>query len=473
MSEHKQAISIIILTLISALLFLGIFLVERQLGVRFPEIFVEEPYKPANIVVNANAYLGQTQPIWKAFAQGGEEGGGVRMFEPVVPHLKKIDAQYIRIDHIYDDSFYGVVQGRNPDNTLKLDWTKLDQTVEDILASGAKPFFSLSYMPSELAPSLIDKPSNWQDWQYLVQETVNHYSQDIEDVYYEVWNEPSLTHFGAWKMYGGKDYRILYRYAVQGAQQAGNVKPFKIGGPSIPEMDTTWLRLLFDYCIANNLRLDFISWHRYHFSPDVFSNDVYWVEQLLAQPEYSRYRNIEKLITEWGATPEKDTVYSSNVSASHALAVIRQLLGRTSYIFTFEVKDGPNQGADAWGLLTHQLTGKVEEKPRYYIYDWLAEVEGSRTQVLGEGSNVKALAVQKANELEILISNYNAWGGQRESFPITINGVKDGKYRIFMQELFKQPIEQEVAIGGNSLYLNAVLDRYSVMRIKVTRIGGR
>ena len=208
-------------------------------------------------------------------AQGGEEGAGVRMLEDAVPYLKKLDLAYIRLDHIYDDGFYGVVKGRNSDGTLQLDWSKLDQTVDDILASGAKPFFSLSYMPSQLAPNIIDKPNNWSDWQFLVRETVNHYSRDIEDVYYEVWNEPSLEWFGGWKMYGNKDYRVLYRYAVLGAEQAANVKPYKIGGPSIPEMDLAWIRLLFDYCLTENLRLDFISWHRYHFSSDVFNLGYY------------------------------------------------------------------------------------------------------------------------------------------------------------------------------------------------------
>jgi len=471
--KSKQIIIIAILSIISVSLFIAIFFVQRQLKTRLPEIFVEKPYAPANITINVNNQLGQINPVWKAFAQGGEEGGGVSMIANTIPHLKKIDPHYIRLDHIYDDGFYGVVKGKNPNGTLNLDWTKLDKTVDDIVASGAKPFFSLSYMPSELAPNLIDKPNNWKDWQYLVQKTVEHYSGKYEDIYYEVWNEPSLKWFGGWKMYGSKDYRLLYRYAVLGAQQATGVKPFKIGGPSIPEMDPAWIRLLFDYCTASNLRLDFISWHRYHFSPDVFVNDVYRVENLLALPKYKRYQNIEKLITEWGPNPEKDTVYSSNVSASHALAVIRQLQDKTDYLFTFEVKDGPNQGADAWGLLTHQLTGKVEKKPRFYIYDWLADVEGNRIEVLGEGSNIKALAVQKKGEIVILISNYSPHGGQKEQFPIRINGIKDGQYRVFKQVLFKEPEERKVTVGGNGLSLQASLDKYSVMRIKVTRIGGK
>lgn len=372
----KEKIFTGILSFISLLLFTGIFWVEREIKIRAPEVFLVRPFQPADIKVNVDRSFGTLPPIWRALAQGGEEAAGVRMFEATIDFVKRLGIEYIRLDHIYDDDYYAVVKGRKEDGSLDLDWTKLDATVEDIKAIGAKPFFSLSYLPEEVGPGKIGKPNNWADWADLVKQTVAHYSKDTEDIYYEVWNEPPLEGFGGWKMYGEKDYRQLYEYAALGAQSAQGVKKYKIGGPAIPDMSEIWIRLLFDYVQAKNLPLDFISWHRYTFSPDVFIDDVYQVNVLTGQAKYKEFEDIEMLITEWGPNSEKDEIYSSNVAASHAVAVIRKMLDKVDYVFAFEVKDGPNQGAEAWGLLTHELTeGGVKEKPRFYLYDWLGELD--------------------------------------------------------------------------------------------------
>jgi len=467
----KQKIVLGFLITLSISLFIGIFWIERELKFKLPEVFLEEPFRPANITVDTQRNFGPLPGIWRALAQGGEEGGGARMLQPTVKFLQRIEPVYIRLDHIYDDDYYGVVKGRQGDG-LELDWSRLDATVEDILTAGAKPFFSLSYMPGALAESKIDKPRDWKDWQNLVKETVEHYSGRIDGVYYEVWNEPSLNWFGGWKMYGRKDYRQLYKYAVLGVESAQGVRPFKIGGPAIPEMDTTWIRLLYDFVLAENLRLDFVSWHRYSFFPQDFVNDVYQINVLANEDKYSQFAEIEKIITEWGPNSEKDAVYSGKVAASHAVATLRQLLDKISLAFVFEIKDGPDQGVEAWGLLSHELSATgIKEKPRFYLYHWLAEMKGERLAVSGEGSQIQGFAVKKNRTNYLILSNYLTQGAREESFQITFTGLEDGRYRLFQQTLFDQPEETEVQVGGGSLVLNVSLPEYSVMRVKLVQIG--
>src|SRR3990167_2858022 len=128
----------------------------------------------ANIVVDVNKTSGLFPDRWKALAQGGEESG-VRMLENVVSKLSGLYPKYIRLDHIYD--FYEVVN-RNSSGNLSFDFSKLDETVCDIYHTGAKPFFSLGYMPPTMSDdgSLIGQPKNWNEWSLLVQKTVEHYS---------------------------------------------------------------------------------------------------------------------------------------------------------------------------------------------------------------------------------------------------------------------------------------------------------
>src|SRR3989344_5707361 len=60
---------------------------------------------PANIVVDTQGVLGTLPTPWKNLAQGGEEAS--RMLEDVVPQMRALEPEYVRIDHLYD--FYQVV----------------------------------------------------------------------------------------------------------------------------------------------------------------------------------------------------------------------------------------------------------------------------------------------------------------------------------------------------------------------------
>ena len=79
------------------------------------------------------------------------------MLANVIPQTAALYPRYIRLDHIYD--YYDLVNRDNRGN-LQLNWQKLDATVCDIFHTGAKPFFSLGYMPSVLSSegSPVSKP---------------------------------------------------------------------------------------------------------------------------------------------------------------------------------------------------------------------------------------------------------------------------------------------------------------------------
>ena len=76
-----------------------------------------------------------------------------------------------------------------------------------------------------LAPNgdITGTPTDWGAYQLVIQKTVEHLSKDrgIDNVMYEVWNEPDL--FGGWKTYGPKNYLTLYSYAAHGADTKNTV----------------------------------------------------------------------------------------------------------------------------------------------------------------------------------------------------------------------------------------------------------
>ena len=390
----------------------------------------------ANIVVDVTKTSGPFPDRWKALAQGGEESG-VRMLENVVSQVSGLYPKYIRLDHIYD--FYEVVS-RDSSNNLSFNFSKLDKTVCDIYNTGAKPFFSLGYMPPTMSDdgSLIGKQKNWNEWTFLVQKTIEHYSSRetilpcgaLEnfwktDIYYEVWNEPDLETFGKWRYSGGKSYSDLYFYSVKGAQQAQNTLPFKIGGPVTTALYKNWIQKFLDFVAANNLRIDFLSWHHYSKRTNDFTDDIIKLNKWLGESsKYDRYENLPKIISEWSYDSEKNPIANTEVGAAHTVASLRNLLNaRLELAFLFEIKDGPTL---SWGILNYDGS----PKPRYQALKLLNALEGNQLIVDGEGSNVSAIASENEEKTVLILTNYDQSGRNYEAVPVVFKNLVGTSYNL-------------------------------------------
>lgn len=414
----------------------------------FPFVFFTFQYLPkagaikANIIVDVNKISGPFPYRWKALAQGGEESG-VRMLENVVPQVSELYPRMIRIDHIYD--FYNVVSRDNFGN-LKFDFSKLDETVCDIYHTGAKPFFSLGYMPLAMSEdgSLTSKPKNWNEWSLLVQKTIERYSGKKTvlpcgsfydfwktDLYYEVWNEPDLESFGKWYYSGKKSYLDLYYYSVLGAQRAADILPFKIGGPVTTALYKNWIQKFLDFVSYNNLRIDFISWHHYSKKTDDYTTDIINLNKWLAEKSYYQpYRNLPKIISEWGYDSEKNPIADTEVGAAHTLSSIRNFINANiEMAFLFEIKDGPS--GSSWGVLDY----KGRKKPRWYALQLLNKLEGNQLMVAGEGSFVKALASKNEDKIVLILTNYDQKGANFEAVPVLFKNLLPGKYKLTKTDL--------------------------------------
>ena len=420
----RLAIFIIILVITIPVLFFSFQYLSRAAPVK------------ANIMVDVKKTSGPFPDRWKALAQGGEESG-VRMLENVISQVSELYPRYIRIDHIYD--FYDVVS-RSSTGNLSFNFSKLDQTVCDVYHIGAKPFFSLGYMPPTMSDdnTLIGKPKNWNEWTFLVQKTVEHYSgKDIvlpcgaldnfwkTDIYYEVWNEPDLESFGKWRYSGGKSYSDLYFYSVKGAQQAQNSLPFKIGGPVTTALYKNWIQKFLDFVVTNNLRIDFLSWHHYSKKTDDFTDDIIKLHRWLGEsPKYDRYENLPNIISEWGYDSEKNLIADTEVGAAHTVASLRNLIdARIEMAFLFEIKDGPTL---SWGILTHD--GKP--KPRYQALKLLNALEGNQLVVEGEGSDVSAIASISEEKIALILTNYDESGRNYEAVPVVFKNLDGARYSL-------------------------------------------
>ncbi len=397
----------------------------------------------ANLVFNIEGVLGKMPAPWRNLAQGGEEAKD--MIAGVIPEVRNLKPEYIRIDHIYDA--YKVVS-RNG-GQLVYDWSRLDGAVASIIATGAKPFLSLSYMPEVIAKGDMVSPArDWNEWGQVVGATIQHYSgineKNIDGVIYEVWNEPDL--FGGYKTYGDKNYLEMYAASARAAANVRGTNLFEIGGPATTGLYQNWLEKLIKFVDANSLRMDFISWHKYTTDLELFEKDVLaarsWAENIPALV------NLKFYVTEWGFDSENNKGYDTRSGAVHFLAAARTMVGAVDRAFVFEIKDGPGTEKywGRWGLLTNEKFGTPEKKPRYEAMEFINSLYPYRMSVSGEGSWVKSLATTNDNgDIKIMVANYDPKGTHVEAVPMTLENLPKGEFTVVRQNFMGESRTVKIA----------------------------
>lgn len=462
--HQRQLLSGIFVFIVSAVAIAG----ATQLDT-VRQFFSQASGQEANLVVDAQAILGPMPRPWRYLAQGGEDHDW-RMTN-ISKQVAALHPEYIRLDHIYD--FYDIVQG-TPGN-ITFNFSKFDLILDDILATGAKPYIALSYMPPAISSGDITAPPvNWYDWQLTIQKTIEHVSgtRGISDVYYEVWNEPDL--FGGWKYYGPRNYLNLYTYAARGANNARGVKRFKLGGPANTALYKNWFDALAKHAIDNNLRYDFFSWHRYTADIDQFNQDMADVKKWIQKyPQLEP--TLEFHISEWGHDSENNIGYDNGFAAAHTVAGAIEMVPAIQKAFVFEIQDGKDPAGQAlwgrWGLFGHNDFG-AKPKPRYWGLKMLDSIADQRLQITGKGSWVKALAAKnKRDNTELIIVNYDRYGRHNESVPVTFENIEPGKYVVDIQNLNGTRQQQQVATTAAILRTEIPMAANNVVHLELVRAG--
>lgn len=435
--------------------------------IQIPQRYLTEALgEPAHISVDATSDLGPVWPVWQALAQGGEENGN--MLAGIEPLVKTLKPQMIRLDHIYD--YYDTVKKEN--GRLVFKWAQLDTAVDSIIKSGARPFFALSYLPPSVAQNgdITGKPIDWQDWQTIVKATIEHFSgttqRNLNDIYYEVWNEPDL--FGGWKIGGTKNYLDLYAYAARGAKSASNVNRFKIGGPATTGLYKNWVTGLVAFAEKNQLPLDFISWHHYSKNPEDFAKDIRLLDEWLTT--YSRGPMLLRLVTEWGSDPENSPIHDTGFDAAHLVSTTRQILQGINFAFVFEIKDGKSpEGKEywgRWGLLTHSH----KKKPKFEAVNLLNQMVGTRLRLTGEGSWVTGYAVKNNETIKILLANYDLYGRHFETVPVSFYNLAGGNYRWEEKRSISGPVALTETVTNGLFARQVYLRPNETVLITLTRL---
>jgi len=349
------------------------------------------------ITVDYSAEKGAMNTMFRQCVGAGRANEGLRAdWQQQLAFVKKeCDFKYIRMHGLLTDDM--AVYSEDDKGNPQYNYMYVDALYDYLLSIGVKPFVELGFMPNALASGKqtifwwkgnVTPPKDYKKWENFIRNLTEHFTErygvdEVKTWYFEVWNEPNLSP-GFWTGTQA-DYFKLYQYSAKAIKSVN--ADYKVGGPGTA--GAAWESDMIDFCVKNNVPIDFISTHsygvqqgfldEYGHSGTVLSKDSMAVsgDVLQSRKEIaaSAKPNMELHYTEWSAsyTPS-DPIHDSYHEAAYILEKIKQVGSAANsmsyWVFTdvFE-EPGPRYTPfhGGFGLLTIQGI----PKSAFYAYQFM------------------------------------------------------------------------------------------------------
>jgi len=396
---------------------------------------------PQRIInVDYGAEKGAMNTMFKQCVGAGRANEGLRAdWQQQLAFVKKeCDFKYIRMHGLLTDDM--AVYSEDRKGNPQYNYMYIDALYDYLLSIGVKPFVELGFMPAALASGHqtifwwrgnVTPPKDYNKWENFISNLTQHFTErygvdEVKTWYFEVWNEPNLSP-GFWTGTQA-DYFKLYQYTAKAIK---SVNPdYKVGGPGTA--GAAWESEMIDFCVKNNIPIDFISTHSYGVKqgfldeygnggtvlskdPMSVSGDVLQSRKEIAT---SAKPNLELHYTEWSSsyTPS-DPLHDSYHEAAYILEKIKQVgnvANSMSYwVFTdiFE-EPGPRFTPfhGGFGLLTIQGI----PKPAFYAYQFMNKL--GKTELTN--TDTRSWATKTDNGVQLLLWNFT------NTLPDSVNNQK-------------------------------------------------
>ena len=324
-------------------------------------------------------------------------------------------------------------------------WDTLDRSIENILATGARPLMCLCFKPRVLYPQVnqdIVHPTDYGEWEALIEALVRHCNQEkgYGITYWEVGNEVDIGESGGCPYrFRPADYTVYYTHTVNAIRRAQPAA--KVGGPALAGYDNGIGDALIAYCGNGGAPLDFFSWHVYSSDPNSSRSSIRAIRQKLAR--YPVLKDTETIIDEWNI----DLVGNEPTPGFQAAFVLEATSGflaeglsRAAYYhirdhfvvprdFTWMSPSGYQFMADWWNVKV-QNSGlydkRGQRRPAYYVFQILGELHGQRLPVTGMTANIHAIAARDRNTTHVVFWNF---GGAATEVSVRLPAGQAGQFR--------------------------------------------
>lgn len=381
------------------------------------------------ISIDFNKEKGALNTMFNECVGAGRANEGLRAdWQQQLAYVKKeCGFRYIRFHGLLTDDMGVYKEDKN--GNPEYNYMYIDPLFDFLQSIGIKPFVELGFMPNALASGHqtifwwrgnVTPPKDFEKWKALITNLVQHFTErygeeEVKTWYFEVWNEPNLSP-GFWTGTQA-DYFNLYKYSAEAVKSVNT--EYRVGGPATA--GAAWEPELIDFCVKNNLPIDFISTHSYGVkqgfldeygnSGTVLAKEEFAVsgDVLQSRKEISESAKpgLELHYTEWSAsyTPA-DPIHDSYHEASYVLQKLKQVgdaaQSMSYWVFTDIFEESaprftPFHGG--FGMLNTQGINK----PVFYAYQFLNKL--GNTELVN--SDQKSWACKDANgDIQVLAWDY-------------------------------------------------------------------
>lgn len=431
-----------------------------------------------SIAVDEARSMGPMDLTRYSLGQGGLSAAP--MFRPQLSFVRQLRPKAIRF---FIQEYYGIYPAHHV-----YDWTALDKTLSDIVATGARPMAAIAFKPKILFPKTDQYtvwPNDWAEWDALVYQLVRHCQTNGYRIkYWEIGNEVDIGEPGGCPYaFTPSNYIPYFTHTARAILKAAPAA--KVGGPALADWENPILSALIDHAGKGGVQLDFVSWHRYGNDPAASRTAIQQITTSLHK--YPALRNTETVISEWNMDLERPNL-DANFQPAFILESVKTFqeagLSKAFYyhirdhhvnvneFYAFMSKSGAEAMANWWnrhgqydGLFDFE--GKM--RPAFRVFRWLREFKGNQIAVYGTNPDIKALAVKRGASLRVLLWNFNSLGKSYDAI-IRLPSSLGGTFRL--SRLNAQRNRVDALSKGNvaelvSSPIDILLSPYSIYHLKV------
>jgi hypothetical protein len=374
--------------------------------------------RPVDVSVDCAARLGPIEIDRFALGQGGLSE------EPMwADRMAEIRALRPRLIRLFIQEYFNLLPARG-----RYHWKTLDQSVDLILKTGAKPLMCIAFKPRVLFPKIdqdnVD-PSSYDAWEALIFNLVRHYRDRGAGIrYWEVANEPDIGESGGCPYrFTPENYVRYYRHTAAAIRRAD--PDARVGGPALANPDSPILPALLAFCAKGNAPLDFISWHIYSSDPLRIRSTIESKKELLRKfPAL----HAETFLDEWNMSlrePALDPRFQPCFIAEVTWQMKQAGLDYSCYYHirdyhvsseTFSRFLSPRGAAlmARWWNRTPQFDGLFDYqnhvRPSYFLFRLLSHLTGERLPVESSDGAVHGFAAydETFQSYSLLLWNFSA-----------------------------------------------------------------
>lgn len=439
------------------------------------------------INVNVTHISGRLKRSWSKLMTFGRAAEGLRgEWQKQLREVQKdIPFEYIRFHGIFSDDMmvYHIDEEGKPVYNFRL----IDQLIDFFMEVNLKPFVEIGFMPNDLASNKeqtifwwnanVSYPKDMSRWVDLVKRFLIHcidrYGlQEVRKWYFEIWNEPDLKD-AFW--YGNDE--MFFQLFKETFTAIKEIDPMlKTGGCGATSGIPKWNMKLMDFCLENNLTIDFISIHPYPIELTNKSQNQFFykgkqvgkytladkdfiiktVKQLREQLKMKGLNNLEIHITEFNSNVQWDYVNDTMFKAPFLVKNVLEnnnlvaSLGYWAFTDIFEERwMSPHIFHGGFGFITNNGL----KKPIYHAYKLLNK--------LGEeiiSKNDEYIITKKGSDYQVLIFNYHHFDSLYK------NSDESHMSYLDRYEVFEHPHRKIVKLILNGLNGNYRINTYRLNR---------